>query len=59
MFKVNRTLYSLISVLNKVSVECIYDTYVFSGLNDAKGEIEALKRSLEKEKIQKTQGRLL
>ena len=37
----------------------IYDTYVFSGLNVTKGEIEALKTLLEEEKIQKTQGRLL
>ena len=34
-------------------------TYVFSGLNAAKKEIEALKTSLEDEKIQKTQGKLL
>ena len=53
------TIYSLISVDNKVSVMYIYGTYVFSGLNAAKKELEALKTSLEKEKIQKTQGRLL
>ena len=38
---------------------CIYHTYVFSGVNDAKEEIEALKRSLQDEKIQKKQGKLL
>ena len=31
----------------------------FSGLNAAKGEIETLKQSLEEEKMQKTQGKLL
>ena len=36
---------------------CIYETYVSSGLNAAKGEIETLKTSLEEEKIQKTQGK--
>ena len=42
-----------------MSVEFIYHPYVFSGLDAANKEIEALKTSLEEEKIQKTQGRLL
>ena len=37
----------------------IYHTDVFSGLDAAKSEIDAIKRSLEEEKIQKTQGELL
>ena len=39
---------------------CIYDTYVFSGLNAAKGEIEALKTSvntLEREKREHVQSK--
>ena len=35
----------------------IYKTYVFSGLDATKGEIGALKKLLEEEKKQKTQGR--
>ena len=44
--------------MKEISVMHIYPTYVFSGLNAAKKEIEALKTSLKEEKIQKTQGRL-
>ena len=36
----------------------IYDTYVFLGLDAAIEIIEALKTSLEEEKIQSTQGEL-
>ena len=49
----------MILVVNKVSVMWIYNAYVFSGLNAAKGEIGTLKALLKEEKIQKTQGRLL
>ena len=55
----HRTSFSLILVVNKVSVMWIYNAYVFSGLNAAKGEIGTLKALLKEEKIQKTQGRLL
>ena len=36
----------MILVVNKVSVLCIYNAYVFSGLNAAKGEIGKLKTSV-------------
>ena len=53
-------MYSPILVKNILSVMCIYDAYVFSGLNDAKGEIEALKTSvntLEREKREHVQSK--
>ena len=53
-------MYSPILVKNILSVMCIYDTYVFSGLNAAKGEIEALKTSvntLEREKREHVQSK--
>ena len=53
---------SLILLVNKLSVVCIYDTYVFSGLNAAKEEMGTLKTSvntLEREKREHAQSKYI
>ena len=53
-------MYSPILVKNILSVMCIYDAYVFSGLNAAKEEMGTLKTSvntLEREKREHVQSK--
>ena len=52
----------MILVVKEISVMHIYPTYVFLGLNAAKGEIGTLKRSvnsLENEKKEQVQSKLI
>ena len=61
MFKVSKQSYLWsVLVVNKISVTHIYPTYVFLGLNAAKGEIGTLKTSvntLEREKREHVQSK--